>query len=273
MHTTHPTNRPLARALVALLAAATTAAVAPQLAQAKREPAASGAATTPAAPASPLSPVAPAPSAMPSVGQMLAEVEMVAAAVFAGVPEDVAIADAVASPPPEAPPSEVAAFAEGFAAPTAGSRKPANHPSRYTTLAARGALVQAVYNKTLKRNILVDSHGMTLYAFTYDDAGKPACYTDHGYKCVPTWPSCVADPEYDCVAFWPPFETTARPSAGNGVNGAFLNVARRRDGRQQVVYHGHPLYYSSDDRKPGDVLGQRMVSLWWALTPHGIEIR
>src|SRR5882672_14651 len=92
-----------------------------------------------------------------------------------------------------------------------------------------GQLVQVAYNKALKRNILVDARGMTLYAFTYDNAGKPACYTDKGYKCTPTWPSCVADPEYGCVYVWPPLVTSAKPTAGKGINSAFLSTARRRD--------------------------------------------
>jgi predicted lipoprotein with Yx(FWY)xxD motif len=67
--------------------------------------------------------------------------------------------------------------------------------------------------------------------------------------------------------------TRVKPTAGKGINGAFLGTARRRDGRQQVVYHSHPLYYYSDGRKPGDVQSQGMVGFWWTLTPKGLEIK
>ncbi len=142
------------------------------------------------------------------------------------------------------------------------------------------ALVKAVYNKQLKKTILVDGRGLTLYAFSFDDAGKPTCgYEDAGYKCVPSWPSCIDDGEYHCVKLWPPFVTGAKPRAGSGVNPKLLSVVRRRDGHLQVVYNHHPLYFykgapgTPSDKKPGDVNGQNFEGLWWVVSPAGKEIR
>ena len=135
------------------------------------------------------------------------------------------------------------------------------------------------FSKALKKAILVDARGITLYAFLYDDTGKPACYVYSGYKCVPTWPSCVDDVQYHCVKSWPPLTTTGRPRAGKGVSPKLLGVARRKDGRLQVTYHRHPLYFYTGglgpppDKKPGDINGQNFAGLWWVVSPKGSEIK
>jgi predicted lipoprotein with Yx(FWY)xxD motif len=139
--------------------------------------------------------------------------------------------------------------------------------------------VKVTFNKTLKRSILVDARGITLYAFTYDDEGKPACYVDSGYRCVPAWPSCVDDPEYHCVKEWPALTTTGTPRAGAGVNRKLLGVARRKDGRLQVTYNRHPLYFYAGglgppaDKKPGALNGQGFAGIWWVVSPAGAEIK
>ena len=139
--------------------------------------------------------------------------------------------------------------------------------------------MKVAFNKALKKAILVDTRGITLYAFLFDDTGKPACYVDSGYKCVPTWPSCVDDVQYHCVKSWPPLTTTGRPRAGKGVSPKLLGVARRKDGRLQVTYHRHPLYFYTGglgpppDKKPGDVNGQNFAGLWWVVSPKGSEIK
>ena len=141
------------------------------------------------------------------------------------------------------------------------------------------ALVKLAHNKTLKKAILVDARGITLYAFGYDDEGKPTCYVDSGYRCVPAWPSCVDDPEYHCVKAWPALTTAGAARAGAGVNPKLLGVARRRDGHLQVTYNRHPLYFYAGglgpppDKKPGDVNGQGFVGLWSVVSPKGTEIK
>src|SRR5262245_22214343 len=145
--------------------------------------------------------------------------------------------------------------------------------------APRGALLKIAVNRQLKRAIVVDERGISVYAFTYDDEGKPACYVDPGYRCVKSWPSCVDDPQYHCSKEWPPLTTLGRPRAGEGVNAKLLGVARRGDGRLQVTYKRHPLYFYAGglgpppDKKPGDLNGQGFVGLWYAVSPKGIEIK
>ena len=55
---------------------------------------------------------------------------------------------------------------------------------------------------------------------------------------------------------WPPLTTTGKPNAGSGVDAAMLSATKRPDGKSQVVYAGHPLYYYAGDTKAGDTNGQ-----------------
>jgi predicted lipoprotein with Yx(FWY)xxD motif len=139
--------------------------------------------------------------------------------------------------------------------------------------------VKAAYNKQLNKTIVVDARGITLYAFFYDEKGKPACYTDPSYKCKKTWPSCVDDPEYHCVKSWPPLIVSAKPRAGKGIKANLLRTARRRDGHLQVTYNRLPLYYYAGglgppaDKRPGDINGHTFGGLWWAVSSSGKEIK
>jgi len=85
--------------------------------------------------------------------------------------------------------------------------------------------------------ILVDDKGMTLYLFDKDKDGKSSCTGE-------------------CATTWPPVVTTENPTAGQGVNAAWLSTTDRPDGTKQVTYHNHPLYRYTKDTKPGDMTGQ-----------------
>lgn len=104
--------------------------------------------------------------------------------------------------------------------------------------------------------ILVDSKGITLYDFPKDKGIVSSCYSA-------------------CAALWPPLLTNGKPHAGPGVRASLLGTTKRRDGKLEVTYAGHPLYYFVSDRKPGQVTGQALNQFgapWWVLTPAGKEI-
>jgi predicted lipoprotein with Yx(FWY)xxD motif len=63
------------------------------------------------------------------------------------------------------------------------------------------AVVKVAFNKTLKKSILVDGRGFTLYLYTADYQGKPACYNDATYHCSKAWI---------------PLRTKGAPRAGHG---------------------------------------------------------
>jgi predicted lipoprotein with Yx(FWY)xxD motif len=107
--------------------------------------------------------------------------------------------------------------------------------------------------KSLLGTILVDASGRTLYLFKKDSGGSSSCYGG-------------------CAATWPPLTTSGAPVAGSGVNGSLLGTTTRSDGKTQVTYNGHPLYYFAGDSSDGASNGQGVKefgALWWIVSPAG----
>ena len=110
--------------------------------------------------------------------------------------------------------------------------------------------------KTPLGRILVDSKGITLYDFVVDKGTTSACYGA-------------------CAALWPPLLTHGKPVAGPGVKASLLGTTKRKDGKLEVTYGGHPLYYFVTDRKSGQTTGQGVNQFggpWWVLSAAGREI-
>ena len=104
--------------------------------------------------------------------------------------------------------------------------------------------------------ILVDSKGITLYDFVKDKGGSSSCYGA-------------------CAALWPPLITKGKPHAGQGLRASLLGTTKRKDGKLEVTYNRHPLYYFVSDRKPGQTTGQGVNQFgapWWVLSAAGKEI-
>jgi predicted lipoprotein with Yx(FWY)xxD motif len=105
-------------------------------------------------------------------------------------------------------------------------------------------------------SILVDGKGITLYDFVKDKGGASTCYGA-------------------CAALWPPLITKGKPHAGRGVRTSLLGTTKRKDGKLEVTYNHHPLYYFVSDRKPGQTTGQGVNQFggpWWVLSSAGREI-
>ena len=120
---------------------------------------------------------------------------------------------------------------------------------------ATGGAKVAVAKSPLGR-ILVDSKGITLYDFVKDKGTTSVCYGA-------------------CAALWPPLITKGKPVAGLGVRASLLGTTKRKDGKLEVTYNGHPLYYFVTDTKPGQTTGQAVNQFggpWWVLSPAGKEI-
>jgi len=100
---------------------------------------------------------------------------------------------------------------------------------------------------------LADGSGKGLYMFASDTASSSTCNSA-------------------CATYWPPLIATGHPQAVGAVKAAALAAVTRSDGRKQVTYAGHPLYYYVGDTKAGDVNGQGLDDFgayWWLLTPAG----
>jgi predicted lipoprotein with Yx(FWY)xxD motif len=70
--------------------------------------------------------------------------------------------------------------------------------------------------------------------------------------------------------------TRGKPRARAGVDADLLGTTRRRDGRRQVTYNGHPLYYYVTDTKPGQITCQDVTEFggtWLVVDPAGTAIR
>jgi predicted lipoprotein with Yx(FWY)xxD motif len=105
-----------------------------------------------------------------------------------------------------------------------------------TTKAERATSTVKV-GKTRLGNVLVDSGGRTLYAFTDDTNGTSTCTGT-------------------CAQNWPPLIVGANWKSEAGVDRAILHTITRGDGRLQLVAGKWPLYRFAGDSKPGDVTGQ-----------------
>jgi predicted lipoprotein with Yx(FWY)xxD motif len=104
--------------------------------------------------------------------------------------------------------------------------------------------------------IVVDSRGRSLYLFEADRKGKSACYGA-------------------CAKAWPPVIVIGKPKAGPGARAGLLGVLKRKDGKEQVTYRGHPLYRFFKDTGRGQVKGQGLDFYggeWYVLTPAGAKL-
>ena len=105
--------------------------------------------------------------------------------------------------------------------------------------------------------VLFDGRGFVLYGFTRDPRGRSACYGA-------------------CAKAWPVYYKRGILRAGAGVKRALIGTTRRRDGRLQITYAGHPLYYYVGDRKPGQILCQNVTEfggVWLVVRPTGKLVR
>ena len=125
-------------------------------------------------------------------------------------------------------------------------------PSPAPTTAAAGATIDVATNAKLGQ-ILVDQKGITLYLFVADTGAQSTCYSS-------------------CAQIWPPVLTAGAPQAGTGATASLLGTTTRTDGKVEVTYAGHPLYYFVQDKQAGDATGQGVNGfggLWWVVSPSG----
>jgi predicted lipoprotein with Yx(FWY)xxD motif len=129
----------------------------------------------------------------------------------------------------------------------AGSGKSATTAGSHPTL---------TLHKTKYGNVIFDGHDRALYAFGRDRGHASTCYGS-------------------CAQTWPPLVTNSRPQAASGARSGLIGTTRRKDGRLQVTYGGHPLYYYSADAK-GQAKCQGVNNaggIWLVISRAGIPVR
>jgi predicted lipoprotein with Yx(FWY)xxD motif len=119
------------------------------------------------------------------------------------------------------------------------------------------ALVAVRVARTAYGPALVDRRGFALYRFTHDRSSASTCYGA-------------------CAVAWPPYLVKQRTAgADRGAHASSLGTTRRQDGRLQLTYAGHPLYYYVGDRRPHEVLCQAVTEYggtWNVVAPDGHAI-
>src|SRR3954470_15448868 len=131
-----------------------------------------------------------------------------------------------------------------------------NDTSTTTVKRASGSSATVSVANTGLGKILVDSQGRTLYLFAQDTGTKSTC-------------------SGGCATAWPALRASGKPTAGGGAKASLLGTTPRSDGKPQVTYNGHPLYYYQGDSKAGDTNGQGVNGFgapWYALAADGNEI-
>ena len=126
-----------------------------------------------------------------------------------------------------------------------------------TAIAATSAASQVKTRKTGIGTVVVDGKGKTLYLFEKDKGTKSSCYGT-------------------CAANWPAYLTTGKPTAGAGVTTAKLGTIKRTNGKLQVTYNKHPLYWFKFDKAAGSTKGEDVEAFggsWYAVTAKGTALQ
>lgn len=148
----------------------------------------------------------------------------------------------------------VAGIGPSGGAATAASPSSSSSAGQPTATAAAAATIST--RRTDLGTILVDSKGRTLYLWVADKGKTSTC-------------------SGACATAWPPALTSGKPKAGKGAKASLLGTTKRKDGKLQVTYHGHPLYRFIQDKAAGDTAGQGSEGFgayWWVVAPSGKAI-
>jgi predicted lipoprotein with Yx(FWY)xxD motif len=98
--------------------------------------------------------------------------------------------------------------------------------------------------------VLTDSSGHTLYVFTEDSPGTSVCAGD-------------------CASAWPPVVVDGDVTVGEGLDASAFGTITRDDGVVQLTVNDKPLYTFANDAAAGDVNGQGVNDVWFAVGENG----
>ena len=116
------------------------------------------------------------------------------------------------------------------------------------------AATVAIRNSSLGKILVSD--GKTLYLFKKDTGKTSTC-------------------DGACAQGWPPLISSGTPKAGSGITSSMLGTSARSDGKMQVTYDGHPLYFFVEDKSAGQMKGQGIDAFgapWYVVSPAGSAI-
>src|SRR5690349_5023948 len=118
-----------------------------------------------------------------------------------------------------------------------------------------GTVLAKVVDTQRFGQILVDAQGMTVYRYDKDTSNPPKS-------------NC----EDKCIVKWPPIKFVPGASI-QGISPGLIGKVIRSDGSEQLTIAGWPAYRFWNDKVPGDVKGQGVGKIWWAVTAEGKRAR
>ena len=158
----------------------------------------------------------------------------------------------------------VAGIAAAMLLAACGSSSSGTSPSGYgsapastgssSTLSSSGLVIRTAH--VASGAYMTGISGRALYLFEADKHGQSACLGA-------------------CASAWPPVIARATPGTSGAVQVSMLGTITRSDGKKQVTYHGHPLYYFSGDPSSGTTTGQGSTAFgarWWLVAPTGAAV-
>ncbi|HEX4324010.1 MAG TPA: hypothetical protein VHZ77_05185 [Gaiellaceae bacterium] len=146
-----------------------------------------------------------------------------------------------------------AVFGLGLAAAGVAAAAAVTHQSSGSSAASNSTAGRVALHQTKVGQVLATSSGRTLYLFVVDKHGRSACYGQ-------------------CATFWPPLMKKGKVSAATGVKAKLLGTTKRKNGKLQVTYKGHPLYLYKLDHGAGQIAGQGQKFFggkWWVVSAAG----
>ncbi len=100
--------------------------------------------------------------------------------------------------------------------------------------------VRVIQHNGKKVELITNIKGLTLYTFDPDSTSQSNCYDA-------------------CAKAWPPVILTDEEARGAEDD---FSVSKRKDGKLQLNFDGHPLYLYVGDKKAGEMKGDGLGGVW-----------
>ena len=151
----------------------------------------------------------------------------------------------------------IAALAVALAAAGVAAAAAVSHQSSRSLAAGKATAGRVMLHQTKLGKVLATSSGRTLYLFMKDKNGRSAC-------------------NGSCTSYWPPLMKKGALRAGPGVKAKLLGTTKRKNGKLQATYNGHPLYLYAADASAGQISGQGLSFFggkWYVVAAVGKPIK
>ena len=142
----------------------------------------------------------------------------------------------------------------GCTAPAPTPTETASSPAAEETEAPPAAAAELAVADSSLGQIVVDGQGLTVYYYDADtvDSGVSACTGG----CLQNWPIVTSATDTPVV---------------DGVTGT-VGTIPTPEGGFQITINGLPIYLFAGDAAAGDVNGQGVGGVWWAVAPNGDKV-